>query len=558
MDHTTSVIRRLNGVRDPVSLETIVAILSVVIPLGAFAWEFIFIRRKRLGYRVQMDTLATDTAHAPNADVLRRIEDKNGRKLNEPSFVLLRIENAGWLEIVEGDYLTRADDPTGVRVTFKDRRVVGMAVTELSQPELRDFFIKQDKNVTTEAAGFEIGEEDDDAGVIRLPKVTLNRKAHYKVLAVLERKSGKPGEKFPEAKFRADVAGGQHNNLFGWRRRLRLDRTESHTFASRPALVILGLLAAAAVSQSSIRLFLHQEPPPLDCVGGTLHLHGSTAFEPAVSKAAKRYADLCGGKGAKIPLTDGTFQGSTEGIDALERAGQAAGVSGGTGLGDNIAFTDGQAGPNHPQILPRPIAYSVFTLVVNKDTRVLNLSHQQIHDIYARKITNWSQVGGAPIPIHLISRHRGSGTRSALVERVLNKDRNAPRIDVPEATVNDCADLGQDSPGACEVDSTQTLLQKVAQIPGAIGHSEVSNAATVKDVVKVRIDRIPATLDGVQRGRYPYWQTEYAYTYGEPPADSIAAAFLRYLTDQGGKDILREFDDQPCSVTAFPLLCQPE
>jgi phosphate transport system substrate-binding protein len=539
-----------------VSLETIVALLSVVIPLGAFAWEFIVVRRKRLGYRVQMDTLATDTAHAPNADVLRRIEDKNGRRLNEPSFVLLRIENAGWLEIFEGDYLTPTRDPTGVRVTFENRRVVGMAVTELSQPELRDFFIKETKDVTTEAEGFEIGEEDGDAGVIRLPKVTLNRKAHYKVLAVLERRSGKPGEKFPKARFRADVAGG-HSNWFDWLRRLRLDRTESHTFASRPALVILGLLAAAAVSQSSISLFLQHDPPPLDCVGGTLHLHGSTAFGPAVRKAAEKYADLCGGKGAKIPLTEGTFQGSTEGIDALERAGQAAGISGGTGLGDHIAFTDGQADANHPQVLPRPVAYSVFTLVVNKDAKVLNLSHQQIHDIYARKITNWSQVGGASIPIHLVSRHRGSGTRSALLERVLNKDPNGPRIDVPEATVNDCAALEQSRPGACEVESTQTMLQKVAQIPGAIGHSEVSNAATAKDVIKLAIDRIPATLDGVQHGRYPYWQTEYAYTYGVPPADSIAAAFLRYLTDQGGKDILREFDDQPCSVTAFPLLCEP-
>lgn len=37
------------------------------------------------------------------------------------------------------------------------------------------------------------------------------------------------------------------------------------------------------------------------------------------------------------------------------------------------------------------------------------------------------------------------------------------------------------------------------------------------------------------------WQPEYACTYGEPPADSIAAAFPRYLTDQGDKDILREF-----------------
>ncbi|MFV2177776.1 hypothetical protein ACFHW2_13420 [Actinomadura sp. LOL_016] len=91
------------------------------IPFMAFVWEFVVVRRKRLGYRVQMDTLATDTAHAPSADVLARMHD-DGRRLSEPSFVLLRVENAGLTEIVEGDYLTPQNDWTGIRVTFRDRR----------------------------------------------------------------------------------------------------------------------------------------------------------------------------------------------------------------------------------------------------------------------------------------------------------------------------------------------------------------------------------------------------------------------------------------------------
>ncbi|MGW4801005.1 hypothetical protein ACWEPC_52155 [Nonomuraea sp. NPDC004297] len=82
--------------------DTVVAVLSIAIPLMAFVWEFAVVRRKRLGYRVQMDTLATDTAHAPSADMLARLQE-DGRALKEPSFVLLRIENAGWMEIVEGD-----------------------------------------------------------------------------------------------------------------------------------------------------------------------------------------------------------------------------------------------------------------------------------------------------------------------------------------------------------------------------------------------------------------------------------------------------------------------
>ncbi|MFI2409870.1 hypothetical protein [Streptomyces sp. NPDC018947] len=53
-------------------------------------------------------------------------------------------------------------------------------------------------------------------------------------------------------------------------------------------------------------------------------------------------------------------------------------------------------------------------------------------------------------------------------------------------------------------------------------------------------------------------QTEIAYTYGEPPADSIAAGFLRYLADEVGKDIVRAKGHRPCAELDKPLLCRPD
>jgi hypothetical protein len=80
---------------------------------------------------------------------------------------------------------------------------------------------------------------------------------------------------------------------------------------------------------------------------------------------------------------------------------------------------------------------------------------------------------------------------------------------------------------------------------------------TSADLVKLNIGDMPPILEGVGHGTYPYRQTEYAYTYGEPSAGSIAAAFLRYRTDQGGKDVLREYGNRPCSETRYPLVCRP-
>lgn len=37
----------------------------------------------------------------------------------------------------------------------------------------------------------------------------------------------------------------------------------------------------------------------------------------------------------------------------------------------------------------------------------------------------------------------------------------------------------------------------------------------------------------------------------------MAVAFLTYLTDQGGKDVLREYGNRLCSEVENPHVCEP-
>ncbi|MER8066751.1 substrate-binding domain-containing protein [Streptomyces sp. NPDC094034] len=531
------------------SFETTVAIVSIVIPTAAFVWEFAVVGRKRLGYRVQMDALAADVTHSPYAEVLQNMQE-NGTRLTDPSFVLLRIENAGWAEILADDYMTPANDPSGIRVTFRGRRVVGLVVTYLSQPELQDFFTEPSEG----QAGFAIDDETD-AGVIRLPKAMLNSRAHYKVLAVLERRSGDQRETFPAPEFRGDVSGRRItwiDRVAGYFR-FKMARTESHTFASPAARLGIALLALGVLAQSLL-VFLRAAPPPLDCADGTLRLHGSTALAPAIRAVAEDYLDRCEGAGVAIPLEDDTFDGSTNGVNALEKAGQDAKVPVGDGLGDHIAFTDGLVSDGHPRLIPQPVAISVFTLVVTKDAGVETLNVEQIQRIYSGEFTSWSQVGGNKIPIHLISRDSNSGTRSALVERVLEGRQHR------QFTVTDCAALKDDEYGRCEVDSTSTLLDRIAHTTGGLGYSEASRVddhETGGDLVKLKINGKKPTAENVENDSYPYWQTEFAYTYGEAPPGSVAAAFLTFLTQQSGRDILRNHGHGLCSELQDSGQCKP-
>ncbi|MGN9760824.1 substrate-binding domain-containing protein [Streptomyces sp. SD31] len=541
-------------------IERWIAILSLGFPVVAFLWEFAIVGRKRLGYRVQMDTLAADAADKPYADVLGDMRH-DGHQLKDPSFVLLRIENAGSAKIVSEDYLADPADPYGIKVTFRNRRVAAVVLTDPSNNALRDFFFEEvtegDNLRIVAKPGFRRSNNvQDRTGTIRLPKVTLPRGAEYKVLVVLERwPDDHSTDNFPDPVVQGTDGHDRWYDPLVRFFRLKATRTESHVFASRPAWWAIWILIAAVVVQASFTLFFRSDRrPPLDCVGGTLHLHGSTAFAPAVRAAAHDYLKRCEGADVHIPLADDTFKGSTDGVTDLDKAGKDAGIPVGEGLGDHIAFTDGMASDGHPRLIPRPVALSVFTLVVNKDAGVQNLSLAQIREIFAGRIQNWSEVGGNDVPVHLVNRDPGSGTRSALVGKVLGGK------EPPQFTETDCAALNPKRYGRCEVTSTDTMLNTAAATPGAIGYSETSgvNGHKAADgLVKVTIDGREPTAEGVEDTDYPYWQTEFAYTYGEAPAGSVAAAFLNFLTQQSGRDILRDHGHGLCSEVQNSGECRP-
>ncbi|QKW08389.1 substrate-binding domain-containing protein [Streptomyces sp. NA04227] len=537
------------------SWQSVIAVLGLVVPLGAAVWEFVLVGRKRLGYRVQMDTAVRDqdTVNLPHTAVLRRMQ-QNGRALKDPSFVLLRIENSGWTDIEPSHYATSDIDTIGIRVLFPGRRVIAMAVTEPSHAFLLNSFESRESFSITPAedrSGEQPGDGSGELCVINLPRVPLNRRTHYKVLALLERDDTstpsdfRPSQErlFPEPEVRAGVRGGIRGGA--------IRETKSHTLASKPVMALLLVLVMLVGVQSFDTIFREEDhAAPLDCASGTLHLSGSTAFEPVVREAAKQYVRTC--TDAEIPLTENTFKGSVEGINTLTDAGKADKGPGVRGLSDHLTFTDGPRSKGHPRLLPRPVSLSLFTLVVREDVEVENLSLAEIRDIYAGRITNWRQVGAEQnLPIQLIGRYPGSGSRTTLIDQVLRgKKPLAP-------TEDDCKAMDLSVPGRCEVGKTSTLLDTVSGTPGALGYSEVGATGANKGLTLIRIDGAESTLQGAEQGAYPFWQTEVAYTYGEPPAGSIAAGFLRYLANEVGKDIVRSHGHRPCAELENPLLCRP-
>lgn len=300
-------------------------------------------------------------------------------------------------------------------------------------------------------------------------------------------------------------------------------------------LVILGQLIVS----------LSNDTAPLDCATGKLTLTGSTAFAPVLQEATKAYENTCPGASFAIET-----QGSGAGVERLDRTGR----QNGSGPPDMLAFSDGAKPDGYPQLLPRPIAFSLFTLVIHKEAGVQDLTLEQIRQLYAGGNINWTGVDGNDQLVVLVSRNPDSGTRKVFQQQILGGIRE------PGSNSDDCEEV---DPGAqpgvvrCERGSTGEVLDTVARTPGAIGYSEVGAASARRDLLLLRIDGHQATLEGADHGAYPFWETEYAYTYGEPPANSLAASFLRYLTNEVGKDIVRSHGHRPCAELQNPVLCRP-
>lgn len=64
------------------------------------------------------------------------------------------------------------------------------------------------------------------------------------------------------------------------------------------------------------------------------------------------------------------------------------------------------------------VAVDSLVVITHPENPVRELTMDQLRDIYAGNITNWSEVGGNDAPIVMISRNDGSGTRSVFEDRV--------------------------------------------------------------------------------------------------------------------------------------------
>jgi hypothetical protein len=375
------------------SAENIVAVGTAVLGVvasGVMVWyERRVPRRKRIGYRVQMDNPIGDDVSSGRANVRLGLFDAD---MDDATLVLLRVENDGSQSIDRDDYT--GPEPHGLTAVFTDRTIRGVSVTQPTDIDhLMDHFTPQ--------RGF--GYEDNR---LRIPRVPLNPGDHYKLLVML---SG--GDVGREIRLRGGIRDGEvHPN------RSATPDDKAPVF-SLQARIFTGLLTLSVLALAGIVVF--RDGNPIECERGELRVIGSTAFEPVLSTLAQSYERKCAG--AEI---DVETRGSEAGVAEL------ATLAGGSRprARSVIAFSDGPLG-DRLGLKGKKVALSVFTLVVNDGIELGpdGLSVQQVRDIYKGRYKRWGEVlpgldrATAGLPVVLVSRGDSSGTRQVFQDRVLGQ-----------------------------------------------------------------------------------------------------------------------------------------
>ncbi|MBC2903593.1 PstS family phosphate ABC transporter substrate-binding protein [Streptomyces cupreus] len=508
------------------SAENVVAVATAVAGIVASAvmvwYERRVPRRKRIGYRVQMDNPIGDDVTSGRANVRLGLFDE-APGMHQATLVLLRIENDGSQGIGHDDYTSR--ELHGLTAVFTDRNIRGVSVT---QPPGTDHLMSH----FTPHAGFGY---DNGGNTLRIPRVPLNRGEHFKLLVLL---SG------------GDV--GRDIRLIGGIRDGEVHPNRSATpddkppLFSRAARLITIMLTVSVLTLSTIVVVRDDSPPPLGCERGSLTITGSTAFAPVVRDLAKEYEKDC--EGSEITVE---ARGSSAGVGelaALEGESRSRRAS-------MIAFHDGASKRADDSLTRLPIALSVFALVANDGLKLPNgLSLADVRRIYVGDITHWDELD-PKLPhwrVVLVSRDADSGTRQVFQDQVLDGTWEG----VPSTSLDCDIQTDRSAPVRCELDSTEEVLKKVAEIRGAIGYSELNLATAQQHITRVPLGGATASVAAIERAApYPYFGVEYAYTYGDPPGGSLAGSFLDYIRNNG-ETLIRTHDHVPCSTPEGERLCR--
>ena len=247
----------------------------------------------------------------------------------------------------------------------------------------------------------------------------------------------------------------------------------------------------------------------------------TTTSTPASQTAELEGAVTTGGSTSveKVILAmQESFMNANPGVDVTyDPTGSGAGITGASegtldiGLSSRALKDDEAAGG----LTATTFALDGIAIIVNSENTVEDLTLEQIKGLATGEITNWSEVGGPDMPVVLVGREAGSGTRDGF-ESI---------VDVKDACKYDQ-----------ELTSTGAVIAGVAANPNAFGYASLS---AVDDTVKaVTVEGVAASEATVQDGTYKIQRPFVFVTKKGETLTDAAQAFIDFATSDAASELI--------------------
>lgn len=240
-----------------------------------------------------------------------------------------------------------------------------------------------------------------------------------------------------------------------------------------------------------------------DALNGTVTLAGSTSMEKLCEALSESFMEENPGVTVTVEYT-----GSGAGLESLAVGSVDIGNAS-RGLKDE----EKESGA-----VENIVAIDGIAVITDKNNTVTDVSSENLSKIYTGELTNWSELGGEDMPIVVIGREAGSGTRDAFEELLEIKDS--------------CK-------YAQELDSTGAVLAKVASTPGAIGY--VSLDVVDSSVIGLKIDGVEPNEEQILAGKYLLQRPFVMATNGKISEQNEAVqAWFAYINSDAGREVIKK------------------
>ncbi|MDA1163167.1 MAG: phosphate ABC transporter substrate-binding protein [Planctomycetota bacterium] len=244
-------------------------------------------------------------------------------------------------------------------------------------------------------------------------------------------------------------------------------------------------------------------PKPLSPLSGKLTITGSSTVAPLAAEMATRFEQRH--RDVRIDVQTG---GSSRGIIDVQ-----SGLAG-------IGMASRQLSPFEAGLTAHRIAVDGVCLIVHKTNPVMTLTDEQVVAIYRGQVSNWSELGGADLPVVVVNKAAGRAT----LEVFLN------HFGLDNAEIKADIIVGENQQG----------IKTVAGNPSAIAYVSIGTVSAEVErgtaIRSVPAGNVAPTSENVASGLYPITRPLLFVTNGE--LNDLQTAFIEFAQSPDVTDLI--------------------